>query len=403
MRKQISQLCVIFVVMLFNSSHLEASIFGPPPHFRIHTLASTLEHYEYVLLVQWVDSKTDEKKKFENIDDDPQGKTTFEVLDIAKQNKKEQIFKKSEMIILNHLHEAEKGDLFLLLGDYHSKMTWEHPYVISKLAFHHMQKAPNSKVSTKKRLLFFLDYFEDNDPIIAYDAYEEFYIADFNEISAIKDKLPHDKIIKWLTDEKTFYLFRSLYGKMLGLCGTEKDIILLEKIIFKPLGKNDLRIGFGGIIGGYLLLSGNKGLALIEKEQFLNKECIFCEAYSGMLGIRFMWDHGEGRISKDRLRQSMRILLNRPSMADMVVEDLARWKDWSVQDKLMKLYFTEDYDVRSIQISIIRYFLACAADMPKDSKLPEPAHVTKAKANLKRLEAKDPKIVKAAKRYFFIR
>ncbi len=33
----------------------------------------------------------------------------------------------------------------------------------------------------------------------------------------------------------------------------------------------------------------------------------------------------------------MRMLLDRPELADLVIADLARWEDWSVQDKLMAM------------------------------------------------------------------
>ncbi|GIS58489.1 MAG: hypothetical protein CM1200mP2_07140 [Planctomycetaceae bacterium] len=103
-------------------------------------------------------------------------------------------------------------------------------------------------------------------------------------------------------------------------------------------------------MSGYLLLVGEKGLPLIEqlklKNQFLvdangkvltdkkgrKKLVPFSETYAAMQALRFMWSYADGRIAKPRLGQSMRILLDRPKLADLVIADLARWKDWSIRE-----------------------------------------------------------------------
>jgi hypothetical protein len=129
----------------------------------------------------------------------------------------------------------------------------------------------------------------------------------------------------------------------------------------------------------------------------------FSETYSAMQSLRFMWTYGDGRISKDRLRQSMRVLLSRPELSDLVIADLARWKDWSVQDRLMGYYGADDYDIPSIKRAIVRYMLAATKDMPKGDDVPMPEHVRKAKKNLVELRERDPKTVREAERFFFLR
>ena len=123
---------------------------------------------------------------------------------------------------------------------------------------------------------------------------------------------------------------------MLGLCGNADDAKLMEEKIVEQT--DDFRLGVDGIMGGYLLLTGDKGLELIEKQKLTNSKAPFSETYAAMQALRFMWQYGDGRISVDRLRQSMRLLLDRPELADLVIADLSRMKDWSVQDKLMSLY-----------------------------------------------------------------
>jgi hypothetical protein len=112
-----------------------------------------------------------------------------------------------------------------------------------------------------------------------------------------------------------------------------------------------------------------------------------------------MWTYGD-RIEKDRLRQSMRILLDRPELADLVIADLARWEDWSVIDRLMTLYDAEEYGIPSIKRAIVRYMLVASKDKPEEGE--DLAHVQKAEDYLAELRNKDPKTVKQAERFFFV-
>jgi hypothetical protein len=164
-----------------------------------------------------------------------------------------------------------------------------------------------------------------------------------------------------------------------------------------------------------LLLTGADGLDMIDQAKLKAKQPKFSEVYAAMQALRFMWDNGHGRIEKERLRQSLRELLDRPELADLVIADLSRWEDWSVQDRLMKMYGQGEYDVPSIKRAIVRYLLTAAKVAPpktddtKDKSSiaatkPEelPTHVLKARANLDKLREQDPKTVKDAERFFFL-
>jgi hypothetical protein len=43
--------------------------------------------------------------------------------------------------------------------------------------------------------------------------------------------------------------------------------------------------------------------------------------------LELVWCSNNGRIDPERLRQSMRRLLERPGFTDLVIADLALWKD----------------------------------------------------------------------------
>jgi hypothetical protein len=100
----------------------------------------------------------------------------------------------------------------------------------------------------------------------------------------------------------------------------------------------------------------------------------------------------------------MRLLLDRRDVIDLVIADLSRWKDWSIQDRLMELYDTEFEDPviqRGVRSAIIRYMLVCAKDVPKGHEGSPPEHVVQAKRHLDVLRSKDAAAVKNAERFVF--
>ena len=98
----------------------------------------------------------------------------------------------------------------------------------------------------------------------------------------------------------------------------------------------------------------------------------------------------------------MRLLLDRPEVSDLVIADLARWKDWSIQSRLMELYGAEEYNIPSIKRAIIRYTIASTKDVPAGGGEKTPKHVIEATKNLQTLRDKDAKMVNEVERYFFL-
>ena len=256
------------------------------------------------------------------------------------------------------------------------------------------------------------------------DAYAEFGNAPYKDIAAISKLVPRAKVARWISAARTPPTRMGLYGLLLGLSGNQTDASLMEKKISTP--SEEFRLGIDGVMSGYLLLVGEKGLPLIEqlklKNQFLvdangkvltdkkgrKKLVPFSETYAAMQALRFMWSYADGRIAKPRLRQSMRILLDRPELADLVIADLARWKDWSIQNRLMTMYDDKAFNVPAIKRAVVRYMLVCSKDLPKGKNKkktagPNPKHVDAALKHLAVLRKRDPKTVMDAERFFFLK
>jgi hypothetical protein len=97
----------------------------------------------------------------------------------------------------------------------------------------------------------------------------------------------------------------------------------------------------------------------------------------------------------------VRGLVERPAVCDIVINDLARWKDWSVQDRLMALYGAKEYNLPTIKRAIIRYQLASLRDVPEGADPESLPHVVAGRRNVEALREKDPKRVAEVERLFF--
>jgi hypothetical protein len=162
---------------------------------------------------------------------------------------------------------------------------------------------------------------------------------------------------------------------------------MMRKKIEEPAGMND-RLGIEGVTCGYLLLTGEQGLDVIDRLKLKNKNAVRDEAYSAIQAVRFMWQYGLDRISKERLRQSMREVLNRPELVELAINDLATFEDWSVHERLTSLYGQPGYDEVRAKKAIVCFLIA---GQKKKSEL---------RVSLDKLRKQDPKFVSETEAFF---
>ncbi|MFM9965492.1 MAG: hypothetical protein ACKV2Q_30270 [Planctomycetaceae bacterium] len=324
------------------------------------------------------------------------GHTTFSVVELARGPK--EAVKKDDQIKIAQYRAAKKGDLFLLFGTKGKEIEWNNPLEVTETAYQYIVQAPSLKTPTPKRLEYFVKFLESSDQLISNDAFGEFANAPYEDIVQVKQKLDRVKVGKWLADPETSQTRLALYGLLLGLCGNDDDARLMLAKINQP--KTEYPLGLDGLISGYLVLAGEKGLDAIDQSKIKNQKAEFNDTYAALQALRFMETYGNGRISRERLRQSLRELLNRPELADLVVRDLARWEDWSVQDRLMQLYDKEEYSLPMTKRAIIGYMLRAAQTNAKPDNLPPSA--VQARANLDKLRRRDPQKVADAERSLFV-
>ena len=416
--------CTKLASILCCAALLAVAVFAPLPAAACPfcsapslTLTEQLAGADAAVLVKWVGGTP---AKLSDT-----GMTEFEVVEVVHQPTGGKLEKGAKLSLIRY-RTGKAGDLFLLLGTLGGGMLdWGSPLEVTQAGFEYMKLSPKPDKPAAERLAYFLKYLEHPDRMIGDDAFGEFANASYADVVKLAKDLPRDKLRGWLTAKETSAGRLGLYGMMLGLCGTDADAKLMEQKILETT--DDFRLGIDGVMGGFLLLTGDKGLNVIDEKKLKDKKAPFSETYAAMQALRFMWQYGDNRIPAERLRQSMRILLERPELADLVIADLSRMKDWSMQDRLMTMYDEEAYNVPSIKRAIVRYMLACTKDTGEKKKpasetvassgagtpavadataepaAAPPAHVVHAQKCLATLEEKDPKTVTEAKRFFMLK
>jgi hypothetical protein len=99
------------------------------------------------------------------------------------------------------------------------------------------------------------------------------------------------------------------------------------------------------------------------------------------MALRFLGEES-AQVPKDRVLKSLRLLLEEPKLADLVIADLARWQDWSAIDRLVELFEKAEADNIFVREPIVNYLRACP--------LPQAAEA------ITRLEKIDPEAVRRA-------
>ncbi|MEO1993762.1 MAG: hypothetical protein ABGZ17_00625, partial [Planctomycetaceae bacterium] len=323
---------------------------------------------------------------------DNPGRTTLEFLQLARDSRRR--FKRGSRIEVPKYRPGQPGELFLLFGKGNDTLQWETPEEITETSYQYVAQSPSREVQATKRLRYYLRFLEYSDAFIANDAFAEFSKAPYAEVKKLASDLPRNRLRSWLFDGQVRPIRRGLYGLMLGLCGQEQDRQKMRAMIISE--STEYRLGIDGVMGGYLLLAGAAGLDVIDTHQLRNREAAFSETFAAMQALRFMWSYGNQRISKDRLRQSLRILLDRPKLAEIVITDLARWQDWSIQTQLMTMFTDQRFQDKFTRRAIAA-FLLVSVESDSDAK-PPMAHVQRGRKYLTQIQATAPDVLRAAKR-----
>jgi hypothetical protein len=167
------------------------------------------------------------------------------------------------------------------------------------------------------------------------------------------------------------------------LCGSKRDLPLLEASM-KSTNRKD-KTGLDALIACYVTLSGEVGLGLVEDLFLKNKQADYADTYAAIMALRFHASEG-GVVEPKRVLASMKHVLTRHEIADLVIPDLANGEDWSATEELFELFKTADERSTWVKVPVINYLRKCPLD--------------RAKELLKECEKLDPAAVKRASTIF---
>ncbi len=231
---------------------------------------------------------------------------------------------------------------------------------VNETSLGYFAQAPPNRASPRERLGYYARFLQHRDPVIAEDAYLEFAHAPFSDVVQVADKLPSDDLRAWVTDLNVPQERKGFFALALGFPRSHEEAdanaAFLREIILAPA--SDFRAGFDGVIGGYLLVAGVPGLELIEHKILKNPDAAEGDLRHVANALRAYYEFGQN-IPPERLAESVRFLLSRPSLAATSVVDLSRWGDWGALPEVVKLYDTDNRPSVALRRAIVGYLMAC--------------------------------------------
>jgi hypothetical protein len=303
------------------------------------------------------------------------------------------------------LDDQPIGTTFLLLAVEPTQLVWSSPIRVGERAIDYLKKLEGLPEKGPERLAFFLGYLEDEDDTLTRDAYDEFAVAPYEDVKALEDRMDATELLGWIEDPGVPANRRRLYATLLGVCGTPADADRIAAILegTGPAAEQpEVRNGLDALIACYVALRGEEALDLVDR-LFLErsagqaatedaptegentagakKEVPFTETYAAVMALRFLGEESD-LVPRERVLASLKLLLDEPKLADLVIADLARWQDWSVVDRLVAIFKDAKADNIFVREPIVNYLRACP--------LPEAA------AAVTELEAIDPEAVRRA-------
>ena len=294
--------------------------------------------------------------------DDPQEEVPKSTFEITKVIKGGEFIKVGETFDTIYFGEAKKDRAFLAMATDAPNLVWTTPLILTDRARDYISKIEGVDPGPK-RLEFFQDYLEDEDEMLARDAYDEFAKAPYSDVIALKPKMKRAKLIEFIKNADVPSNRRRLYFTMLGVCGTQEDAELLEEFMHAEDRKS--KAGLDALLACYVTLKGEQSLDNVDELFLKNKDAEYADTYAAIMAIRF---HGSETdvVPRKRLVKSLRHMLDRPELADLVIPDLARWEDWDSLSKLCDLFIQADENSSWVRVPVVNYLRACPLPLAKD-------------------------------------
>ncbi len=214
-------------------------------------------------------------------------------------------------------------------------------------------------------------YLQHEDATIADDAFATFDNSTDAEVREVGRHVDARKLRAWLQAENTKTTRRGLYSRLLAQCGDKSDAALLRKLLDKWV-KNE-PVTLGGVLTAYAQLDPKAGWSYTA-EVLKNPDLDFNIRYSGLQAARYFHESLPGVVADAEIGAALAPTLDQNDMADLTIDSLRTWCNWSFTDKILALSSKKDFDIPIIRRAIIKYAMRCPD--PKAAKFIEEARKT---------------------------
>ena len=272
------------------------------------------------------------------------------------------------VIEVESAQRLEQGRAFWLVRFSEDDSSWTPPVSLSADAISYLRHLGKLPDTGSERLRYFLTFIKHPDEFIAVDAYNEFAEASIDDISKLKGDLDRNWIISQINDASVPIHRRRLCWTLLSQCAIAADARLFDESIRKRQVDSDFDPGMDAAIACLITLGGEQALARVEREYLSNQAADYSDCFAAIHAIRV---HGTelNVLPRARLASALRLVLDRPTLADLVLPDLARWEDWSAIDRVVQLFQRSTQETELLKGAIVRYLKACP--LPKATEAVE--------------------------------
>jgi hypothetical protein len=307
-------------------------------------------------------------------------KAKFEIIKVLKG---EEALGKERKFEAVYFGDSPVGTTFLVMGIDPPNINWSTPIALNERGIDYVVKTMDLPATGADRLVFFQDFLEDKDETLARDAYDEFAKAPYADVLALAPRMHHEQLVNWIKSPEIPVSRRRLYLTMIGAIRDPNDTVVLEEMIKSK--DRQTKGALDALVAAYLTIKGPDGMPLVEDLFLRNQDAEYTDTYATIMALRF---HGteEKIIPRERLLSGLKLMLDRPKLADLVIPDLARWEDWTVIDRLVELFKTSNEESSWVRVPVINYLRAC----------PNP----EAAAKIEELAKIDPDAIKRANSFF---
>ncbi len=233
---------------------------------------------------------------------------------------------------------------------------------LSNEAAAYLRSLPMLDADAATRLKFAGTHLKADDPLMAADAFAILAGLSMKEFRQHHELLPRDVLAELIAEDSTPPERVGLYGFLLGLCGTADDAPRLRRRLFNGEG---FAGGADGVAAGYLLLTGEEGLADLESHVLMTAHTSPLLAASVLEALAFLRTCPQGSFTDGRLQQAACCGLVRPDVADLAIGHLAASKSWASLPEVAELITVCDPNTdqgRASQVAATRFLLECRRD-----------------------------------------